>query len=264
MTNDSTEFFDSHAHISSSEFEGNIEEVVLRAKKVGVRRILNICTDEKSTVFGLEIKKKFPGVFLAGASPPHNVEKEGEELFPIFADLVKKKQFLAVGETGLDYYYEHSNRNIQKVFLKRYLHLAWENQLPVIFHCRDAFKDLFSICDAEYGKKGGFKAILHCFTGNMSEAKEVIERGWHLSFSGIVTFKKSEELRLIAKEIPLSQILIETDAPYLAPQSKRGKMNEPSFLPEIAETIAKAKGLEIIEIAMATKENIEKLLQLQT
>jgi len=151
-------------------------------------------------------------------------------------------------------------RKVQQLFLKRYLHLAAETQLPVIFHCREAFEDLFAIADLEYPKRA--PAILHCFTGTMAEAEEVIERGWHLSLSGIVTFKKSEALRQVAKEIPLSQLLIETDSPYLAPQSRRGQQNEPSFLPETAACIAAVKNISLEEVVRATSENAAQLFRL--
>jgi TatD DNase family protein len=130
----------------------------------------------------------------------------------------------------------------------------------VIFHCREAFDDLFSITDAEYKKNA--PAILHCFTGNMKDAEKVLSRGWFLSISGIVTFKKSEELRQIAKIVPLHQLLIETDSPYLAPQSKRGKQNEPSFLPEIARCIAQVKEIAVEEVAKASFENAQRIFSL--
>ncbi len=167
---------------------------------------------------------------------------------------------MAVGETGLDYYYKELNPAIQQRFLVRYLHLAAECRLPVIFHCREAFADLFAIADGEYPK--GAPAILHCFTGTPKDAEHVFSRGWHLSLSGIVTFKKSDILREVAKMAPLKQLLIETDSPYLAPQSKRGKQNEPSFLPEMAHCIAAVKGISVDEIARATFENASRLFQM--
>jgi TatD DNase family protein len=164
-----------------------------------------------------------------------------------------------VGETGLDYHYEHLPKAVQKECLSRYLALAVETALPVIFHCRNAFEDLFSITDTEYPRHS--PAILHCFTGTLDEATEVIKRGWHLSLSGIVTFKKSDSLREVAKIIPLSQLLIETDTPFLAPQTQRGKPNEPSFLPEIALCIAAVKGIDVEEVARATSENAKRLFR---
>ena len=162
----------------------------------------------------------------------------------------------AIGETGLDYYYEHSNRCLQQEFLIRYLRLATECQLPVIFHCRDAFADLFAIADRE---KLGSRAILHCFTGTAQEAKEVVKRGWMISFSGIVTFRKSEALRETAKSIPLEHLLIETDTPYLAPQSHRGQMNEPSFVVETAACLAALQGISLEALSEVLKNNVQRL-----
>ncbi|PIS03270.1 MAG: TatD family deoxyribonuclease [Chlamydiae bacterium CG10_big_fil_rev_8_21_14_0_10_42_34] len=253
------QFFDSHAHLSSDEIWPQIDEVMLRAKLSNVRRIMNICTDVKTLNGGLLLQEKFSEIKNAGATTPHDVEKEGEEVFPIFAEAARNKKLAAIGETGLDYYYKELNVEIQKKFLIRYLHLALECNLPVIFHCREAFSDLFAFTDAEYKKNA--PAILHCFTGSIEEAEKVISRGWYLSLSGIVTFKKSEQLRDVAKMVPLNQLLIETDTPYLAPQSKRGKQNEPAFISETARTIAAIKGISIELLAKATFENAERIFQ---
>ena len=141
------------------------------------------------------------------------------------------------------------------------MHLALECELPIVIHCRDAFADFFQIIDEEYpvNKKG----VLHCFTGTLEEAKEVVKRDWYLSLSGIVTFKRSEELREVAKIVPLDQLLIETDTPYLAPQSRRGKQNEPSYLPETAKLIADVKGISLEELAKATANNATELFKLK-
>jgi TatD DNase family protein len=253
-------FFDSHAHLSSAEVLPLIDAVVTRAKLAGVSRMLNICTDLETLQNGFKIEKQFAEIKNAGATTPHDVEKEGEEMFPIFADAARKKKLVAIGETGLDYYYKELNPDVQKRFLRKYLHLGLECELPVIFHCRDAFSDLFTVADADYKK--GAPAILHCFTGSVAEAEEVLKRGWHLSISGIVTFKKSEVLRDVAKIVPLNQLLIETDTPYLAPQTKRGRQNEPAFIPETARVIAAAKGISVEEVAKATFDNAVNLLNL--
>ncbi len=250
-------YFDSHAHLSSPEILPNIDGILMRARLAKVERILNICTDPETFRQGIILAGKHPEIGNAGATTPHDVEKEGEEVFPIFAKAAKENQLAAIGETGLDYHYQHSNRNIQKEFLKRYLELALEHGLPVIFHCREAFEDLFAITDAYYQK--GAPAILHCFTGTIEEAKEVIRRGWYLSLSGIVTFKKSEALREVAKIVPLAQLLIETDTPYLAPQSRRGQINEPGYLPETAACIAKACAIPLETVAEATFKNATDL-----
>ena len=246
-------YFDSHAHLSSAELLPKIDGVMNRAKKVGVVKILNICTDPQTLKEGLLLEKRFPEIKNAGATTPHDVETEGAEAFPIFADAARSGQLVAVGETGLDYHYRELDREIQRRYLIRYLHLALECKLPVIFHCREAFADLFAIADGEYPK--GAPAILHCFTGTLKEAEAVLERGWYLSLSGIVTFKKSGDLREVAKMTPLSQLLIETDAPYLAPQSQRGNPTEPSFLPETAIAIADASGISLGSVARETLGN---------
>jgi TatD DNase family protein len=251
--NNTPEFFDSHAHLSSEECLANIESILKRAKEASVSSILNICTDQKSLEEGLKIQEKHPFVLNAGATTPHDVESEGELFFPLFEKAALTKKLAAIGETGLDYHYHLASPVLQKKFLIRYLHLAETSDLPVIFHCREAFADLFSIVDAEYSKKK--PAILHCFTGTLHEAEEVLKRGWYLSLSGIVTFKKSEALREIAKMVPLSQLLIETDAPFLAPQSQRGKQNQPAFLVETAQCIASVKGISLQAVAKASFEN---------
>lgn len=253
-------YFDSHAHLSSSEVLPQIEHIMQRANFANVTRILNICTDPKTLEEGLKLEKKFPAIRNAGATTPHDVEKEGKEAFPLFKETACSHQLVAIGETGLEYFYKELDRSLQKKFLIAYLHLAQECKLPVIFHCREAFDDLFAIADVEYAK--GSPAILHCFTGTIQEAEKVFSRGWHLSLSGIVTFKKSETLREVAKMAPPSQLLIETDTPYLAPQSKRGKPNEPAFLPEIAQVVAEARGVSIEELAQATFENASSLFQI--
>lgn len=250
-------YVDSHAHLSSSEVFPSIQLLVARAQVAGVRFLLNICTDLQTLHHGIEIHSLYPFIKNAGATTPHDVEAQGEIAFPFFEKAAYAKQLCAIGETGLDYHYQHSPKNLQKQFLIRYLHLALKTQMPVIFHCREAFEDLFSIVDLEYPKKN--IAVLHCFTGTMQEAEEVLSRGWYLSLSGIVTFKRSEQLREIAKIVPLSQLLIETDTPYLAPQSQRGKMNEPSFLPEIAQCIAEVKGISLKQVADTTSENAKRL-----
>ncbi len=253
-------FFDSHSHLSSAEMLPNITGVMERAAIVGVDRVVNICTDRTTLTEGLKLGQRYLQLVHAGATTPHDVEKEGEADFPVFEEAARSQLLVAVGETGLDYHYEHSNREIQKKFLKKYLKLAAEVHLPVIFHCREAFADLFAIVDDHYPE--GAPAILHCFTGTVPEAEEVWKRGWYLSLSGIVTYKKSDSLREVAKAAPLDQILIETDAPFLAPQSKRGRTNEPGFIVETAKCIAEVRGISLEQVAKSTWENGRRVFQL--
>lgn len=259
----SIKLIDSHAHLASSAVYPHIEEVLERAQQVGIEAIINICTDPLTLERGIQLAQRYPWIYNAAATTPHDVEKEGEEVFPIIAQHARAGLLCAVGETGLDYHYEHSNRDIQKNFLRRYLQLALECKLPVIIHCREAFKDFFEILDQEYIVDGQHApGVLHCFTGTVEEAKEVVKRGWYLSMSGIATFKKSEALRDAAKIVPLNQLLIETDTPYLAPQSKRGKQNEPSYLVETASVIASVKGISLEELAHQTVQNTRRLFKI--
>lgn len=250
-------YFDSHAHLS---FVEEPETLIVRAKEANVMRMLNICTDLKTLERGLELAKRFPEVQNAGSTTPHDVEKEGETFFSSFEKAAMEKSLVAVGETGLDYHYLHSEKKLQQTFLSRYLDLAQRTKLPVIFHCREAFADLLAITKEELSED--HPAILHCFTGSLEEAKAVLDRGWFLSLSGIVTFKKSAALREVARYVPLEQLLIETDTPYLAPQGRRGKSNEPAFLPETALCIAQEKEISLEELSRATFQNAEKLFPL--
>lgn len=256
-------FIDSHAHITTPDLAEDLKDILSRAKAANVSTIVNICTDIGTLKDGILLAEEYPWIFNTAATTPHDVEKEGEEVFPFIEEQARNGKLVAVGETGLDYYYTHSSQSIQKDFLKRYLHLALDCDLPVVIHCREAFADFFEILDAEYIKNGTLApGVLHCFTGTIEEARQVIERGWFLSLSGIVTFKKSHELREVAKMVPPEQLLIETDTPYLAPQSHRGKRNEPSYLPETARVIAELKGMTTEELGMVTAENAKKLFSL--
>lgn len=247
-------FIDTHAHLTSDTLVNDTQQILVRAQANRVDKIVNICTDEESLKAGLLLREKNPWVFNAAATTPHDVEKEGESFFPFVEQAVYQKQLIAIGETGLDYHYQHSPKEMQKKYLERYLDLSRKMDLPIIFHCRDAFADLFAIAD-------GVSAVLHCFTGSLEEAKKALELGWYLSISGIVTFKKSQVLQEVVKYVPLERLFIETDAPYLAPVPYRGKVNEPGFLPETAKMIAYLKQISIEEVAKTTKESAEKFFR---
>lgn len=241
---------DSHAHLTSPELIDSASEMAERAHEAGVEKIVNICTDVPSLEGGLALAKKDSSIFNTAATTPHDVEKEGETFFPIVKRHVN--DLVAIGETGLDYFYEHSPKKLQQEYLQRYFALAKEANLPVIFHCREAFPDLFTIADEMYRD---LPAVLHCFTGTLEEAKSCLDRGWFISFSGIITFKKSEALRKVVSYVPLDRMFVETDSPYLAPQSKRGKQNEPANVIEVAEKVAEEKGVNVEEVARQTAKN---------
>lgn len=251
---------DSHAHITSDLLYSDIKHILKRAKRAKIEKIINICTDLKTLERGIELAKEYSWVYNAGATTPHDVDKEGEKYFSFFKEAAEKKLLVAIGETGLDYHYEHSKRETQQDFFIRYIKLAKEMDLPLVIHCRDAFDDFFKIIDKHYpfAKKG----VLHCFTGTLEDAKKLIERDWYVSFSGIITFKKSHELREVVKFVPIENMLIETDSPYLAPQGKRGIANEPSFMPETAHMVTQLKNLPLQEVLEKTSQNTSNLFKL--
>ena len=251
--------FDTHAHLTSCELVGSFQKIAERAQFVGVKRIANICTDAKSLEEALLLQKDYPWIYHTAATTPHDVEKEGDSFFPIVEKAAREGFLAALGETGLDYFYEDAKPEEQKKFLRRYMALAKEVKLPLIFHCRSAFADLFSIADEEYKE---LPAILHCFTGSMEEAREVLNRGWLISISGIATYPKSQRLREVVRYCPLNSLVVETDSPYLAPQGKRGKQNEPSFLLEVVHLIASIKGVSVETVAEHTFQNGEYFFSL--
>ena len=252
----STGIIDSHAHLTHSGMDFDIEGMLERAQSAGVCEIYNISTDLEELERGLELSARYPWIKNICATTPHDVETQGERDFEKIANYARAGKLDAIGETGLDYYYENCSKQLQREFLKRYFKLATETNLPVVIHCREAFEDFFSILDQSYQGKG----VLHCFTGTLEEAKGVIDRGWYLSLSGIVTFKKSEQLKEVAKYVPLDKLLIETDTPYLAPTPLRGKTNEPAYIVHTAELIAQIRGISLENLVKATRENAKKFL----
>ncbi|NGX37048.1 MAG: putative metal-dependent hydrolase YcfH [Chlamydiae bacterium] len=249
---------DSHAHLTSPQVLPDVDAVVERAKAVGVETLINICTDRPSLEEGIKLAKRCKRIYNTAATTPHDVEEDGEAFFPLVEKAVS--DLVAIGETGLDYFYEHSPKKMQQHYLSRYFELAKKVNLPVIFHCRDAFEDLFAISDEQYRDR---KAVLHCFTGTIEEARGCLDRGWFVSFSGIITYKKSELLREVVKYVPLDRIFIETDTPYLAPQSKRGKQNEPAYVIETAEKIAALKECDLKVVEKVTGDNISQFFALK-
>lgn len=248
-------FIDTHAHLTGLQVQDTLDEMLKRAQLHRIAKIVNICTDEQSLHMGCHLAQEEHWIYNAAATTPHDVAVHGASFLPIVEEHARKKKLIALGETGLDYHYEHSPRDVQKEYLERYFALAISVDLPLIFHCRDAFADLFAMADLYYADK---PAVLHCFTGTLEEAKEVIDRGWYLSISGIATFKKSEDLRKVIQYAPIDRLFIETDTPYLAPQSKRGQINEPSFLIETAELIASLKGIKLESVGEITSRNAEQ------
>lgn len=250
---------DSHAHLGYDPLYENIETLLERARSCGVSKIVNICTDIVTAERGRHLHKKHPNIFNVGSTTPHDTVKQGEEHFPFFANMAQEGEFVAIGETGLDYFYDFSPKQVQQHWFIRYLDLAIQTKLPIVIHCRDAFEDLFSITQELYQNK---PLLLHCFTGTLEEARRALDRGWYISLSGIVTFKKSMQLQEVARYVPLDRMFVETDSPYLAPQSKRGQTNEPSFVVETARFLADLKQVSFEDFSCATTRNVERFFRI--
>lgn len=253
-------WIDTHAHVSCMD---NPIEVAKRAKEAGVEAIVNICTDLETLDRGIELREACPFVYNVASTTPHDVDEHGEKEWERFAKAARSGQLVAVGETGLDLFGKHAPCKKQEELLARYCALALETNLPLVIHCRDAFEPFFEVMRAEYfGKPGALPGILHCFTGSEAEARAGIAEGWYVSLSGILTFKNGAGLREVAKALPLEHLVIETDAPWLAPQSRRGQTNEPAWVIEVGEVLAEVKGIERAEVARATTANAQRIFKI--
>lgn len=249
---------DSHCHLDFPDFANDLDGIVERARAQGVGRMVTISTRVRELPKLLAIADRFNDVFCSVGTHPHNAH---EELDIGTADLVAKTahpKVVAIGEAGLDYFYDTSPRDAQKQGFRAHIAAARETSLPLVIHSRNADDDMARILEEEMGK-GAFPAVLHCFTGGRDLAMRAIALGLRISFTGILTFKTSNALREIAADLPADRILVETDSPYLAPGKFRGKRNEPSYVVETAKVLAETCGVSFDEIASQTTENFFRL-----
>ena len=247
-------FVDSHCHLDSPEFSDDLDGIVSRADEAGVKHMLSICTQVTKFDQVLAVARRYENIFCTVGIHPHNAQEEPEVTPGDLIELAEHYKVIGFGETGLDYHYNKSPRDIQKRQFNSHIEASRELGLPLIVHTRNADDDMARILKEETDK-GKFSGLLHCFSSSRALAETAIDLGLYLSISGIITFKKAEELRDIVKDTPLDRLLIETDAPYLAPVPMRGKVNEPAFTRYTAEKVAEIKGLSIEEVAQATTDN---------
>ena len=259
-------FVDSHAHIDGPEFDADRAEVIERARDAGVSAILNVGTgDPHSGALerALELGEKHENVYTAVGIHPHDARLFDDRAEQKLLDLIRQsRRVIAWGEIGLDFHYDNSPRPVQMEVFRRQLRLARDANLPVIVHTREAEDETIDILKSEWASSG-LPGIMHCFSGSLALAEQAIELGFLISFSGIVTFKKADDLRAVAKQVPLVRLLIETDCPFLSPIPFRGKRNEPAYVVEVARCLAQLRGLELQEIAQITTENFRRLFKLQ-
>ena len=260
-----TQFVDSHAHLDGSEFDADRDAVIERAGTAGLRYLLVIGGGNGPDHLGsaLSIAESRDWTYAAAGIHPHEASKVRDAHFDHLRRLARQPKFLAVGEIGLDFYYNHSPREVQQQVLIRQLDLAREVKLPIIIHCRDAWPDLREILRAHW-REAGLGGILHCFSGTRADAFELIDWGFLVSFAGNLTFRKAEDLRGVAREIPLDRLLTETDSPYLAPAPHRGKRNEPAHVVEVTRQLAALHGVDEHRMGRQVVQNFEHLFHLSS
>ena len=267
-------FIDSHCHIDGPEYDSDREDVITRARAAGVTKMLNVGTgDPQSGAFerAVALAQEHDQIYAAIGVHPHDAKLFDEAAEARLMNLVSKsRKVIAWGEIGLDYHYNHSPRDVQCEVFGRQLQIARDLKLPVVIHSREANNETIEILRQEFGSTGGApmaqapdaratRGVLHCFGGDLQMARAAIELGFFISFAGNLTFKKAQDLREIARALPLDRLLVETDCPYLTPVPFRGRRNEPARVVETARCLAELKGLSADEIGRTTSENFARL-----
>jgi TatD DNase family protein len=251
---------DSHAHLDMDDYKDDLEEVIDRAVEGGVERIVTIGIDLPSSVKALELANRFDFIYSTVGFHPHDADKVSDADLKELQILAKEKKVVAWGEIGLDFFKNRSQKNRQIEIFNTQLEIAYDLGLPVIIHNRDADTEILDILKTY--RNADHKGIIHCFSSDYSAALTFIDLGFHISISGIVTFKNADKLKEVASRISIDRLLVETDAPFLAPVPKRGKRNEPLFVSYTAKMIAELRGMKFEELAGITTANCKKLLNI--
>ena len=249
---------DSHCHLDFPEFAPELDAVVARARAAGVSRIITISTRVARHDEVARIAERFPDVFFTVGTHPHQAAEEPDVPAERLVALARYPKCVAIGEAGLDYHYDEVPRDVAARVFRTHIAAARESGLPLVIHAREADDDVEAILRDEMAR-GRFAAVLHCFTSSAALAATGLELGLSISFSGVATFKSSEALRAVARDVPLDRMLVETDAPFLAPVPHRGRRNEPAFVVETARVLAELKGLDLPSFAEATGRNVDRL-----
>src|SRR6201991_3828706 len=249
---------DSHCHLDFKDFAEDLDGIVARAESAGVGRIVTIPPRVRRLAELLAITERFSNVYCSVGTHPHHADEEDGIPASELIELTKHPKVIALGEAGLDYFYEHGSPEAQARGFRAHIAAARATGLPLVIHTREADEACGRVLDDEMAK-GPFKAVLHCYTGGRKLAMRAIELGLHVSFTGILTFKNSQAIRDIAAELPADRIMVETDAPFLAPGKYRGKRNEPSYVVETAKVLAETRGVSLEEISRQTTETFFRL-----
>lgn len=262
-------FVDSHAHLEGPRFDSDRDEVIARARESGIRTILAIGTGDGPGTLDCAVKiaNKYDFIYATVGIHPHEVKLAKESDFQELEALSKNPKVIAWGEIGLDYYYDHSPRDLQQQAFIKQIELAKAAKLPIVIHCRpsdnsdNAWEDCLQLIQ-EHWSPSGLGGVLHCFTSTWAHAKRALDMGFMISFAGNITFPKAQQIRDSAKEVPLDRIFIETDSPFLAPVPHRGKRNEPSFVKETARQLGELRGISPEEIGRQTSQNFYRFFSL--
>jgi TatD DNase family protein len=262
-------FVDSHAHLDGKPFDSDREQVIARAREAGVQTIVAIGNGDGPAQVdcGIHLAEKYDFIYATLGIHPHEARLADDAAYQNMERLARHPKVIAWGEIGLDYFYDHSPRDVQKNVFTRQMELAAAAKLPIVIHCRpsdgsdDAWDDCLGLM-REHWATNGLGGILHCFTGNWPQAKRALDLGFMISFAGNVTFPKAQQIRDAALEVPLDRMLIETDSPYLAPVPLRGKRNEPAFVKETARKLGELRGLTAEEVGKQTTRNFYNCFKL--
>lgn len=249
---------DAHAHLDDEAFDGDRSELLRQIQKAGII-VVNAGSDLESSRFSLELARNWDFVYACVGVHPHEAKKAHPGYIGELTELARDPKVVAIGEIGLDYHYDFSPREVQKEVFEKQLLLAKDLGLPVVVHCREALSDVLEILK----KSGVKKGLLHCYTGTLKEAQDFLELGFYFSFGGMLTFKKAEDLRKVAKGLPKERVLVETDCPYLSPEPFRGRRNDPTRLVYVVRSLAGIWGISEEEVAEITRNNAIELFGLE-
>lgn len=246
-------FIDTHVHLHVKNFDADRQTVILRAQKAGIGKIINVGFDVEENFRAVALANQYEFIYAAIGVHPHLASQWNDSVGAKMIETIKREpKIVAIGETGLDYYKNFQPRDLQQKVFRVQLALSRKVDLPVIIHCRDAISDALLILEEEKITR----AVFHCFTGSTVEAKAVLDKGFYLGFTGVITYPKANELREIAQKCPTEKMFLETDCPYLAPQGSRGKRNEPSFVVEVYKEIARLKEISVADLERQIEENV--------
>lgn len=252
---------DSHAHLDDERFDRDRDELIKSLGKNGISTVINIGADLPSSIKSVKLSEQYDNIYAAVGVHPHSASEMDEGTIEVLKAFSSREKVVAIGEIGLDYYYDNSPRDVQRIWFRRQMKLAKEVNLPIVVHSREANQETFDMIKAE--SDGKLTGVIHCYSGSVELMKEYIKLGYYISLGGPVTFKNAKTPKEVAKVVPIDRLLVETDSPYLTPEPHRGKRNEPLYVRHVAAMIAELRGMTIEELARATSENTKRLFNLR-